>query len=228
MLLRQNRGGTPEIARWIGIWLPFLKAAEAGLWLFFVTDREVIAVPRPSILVEGDRLHSPDGPAVSWPNGERYWFWRGVQVPQLVIEKPREITVGLIDGERNAEIRRVMVERYRAGDKVSGAAAYMFDAGGERIDHDERYGTLWRREIAGDEPIVILEVVNRSPEPDGSYRHYWLRVHPELRPLPPGHWPDEKKRAWLERQKPQNLTAHAAAASLHGLRARAYRPLVET
>jgi hypothetical protein len=39
-----------------------------------------------------------------------------------------------------------MIERYRHGEEVSGAAAYIRDAGGERLDRDEHYGTLWRRE----------------------------------------------------------------------------------
>jgi hypothetical protein len=49
---------------------------------------------------------------------------------------------------------------------------------GERLDHDEHYGTLWRRNIPDDEPIVMIEVVNRTREPDGSFKRYWLRVWP--------------------------------------------------
>jgi hypothetical protein len=211
-----------------GVCEPLLKAAEAGLWRFWVTERELIAVPRPSFRVEGERLHGASGPAVSWPNGARYWFWRGVRVPEQVIAAPRLISLADIDDEPNAEVRRVMVERYRTGEEIHGAVAYLRDAGAERLDHDEVFGTLWRRRMRWDEPIVMLEVVNRTPEPDGSYKHYWLRVHPELRPLPPGHWPDAKKRAWLRRQKPQAMTARAAAASIHGRRAEDYRPGIET
>lgn len=219
----------PDVARWIGIWLPFLKASEAGLWLFWVTEREIIAVPRPSILVERDRLHCATGPAVSWPNGARYWFWRGMQVPEYLIERPHEITIGLFDREPNAELRRVMVERFAGGrERGGGPAAFLRASGARPIDHDERYGTLYSREIPGDEPLVMLEVVNRSPEPDGSFKHYWLRVHPELRPLPPGGWTAEAKRDWLARQSPQPMTAHAAAASLAGTYAKNYRPGIET
>jgi hypothetical protein len=210
------------------IWRPFAKAAEAGLWRLWIAEREIVALPRPSILVEAGRLHSAVGPAVSWPNGARYWFWRGVSVPEHVIALPRLISVTGIDAQTNAEIRRVMIERYRAGEEIHGAAAYLLDAGAERLDHDGLFGTLWRREMPGDEPILMLEVVNRTPEPDGSCKHYWLRVHPELRPLPPGHWPEEKKRAWLRRRRPQARTARAAAASIHGRRAKDYRPRIET
>jgi hypothetical protein len=104
----------------------------------------------------------------------------------------------------------------------------MRDAGGKSLDHDERYGTLWLREVKGDAPIVILEVINSTREPDGHFKHYWIRVHPELRPLPPGEWDAEKKQQWLARQKPQPMTAHAAVASLHGMRAEEYAPVMET
>ena len=51
----------------------------------------------------------------------------------------------------------------------------------ECLDHDERYGTLWVRRIPDDEPIMIIEVVNRTREPDGRFKHYWLRVPPTMR-----------------------------------------------
>jgi hypothetical protein len=73
-----------------------------------------------------------------------------------------------------------MIERYCHGKGVSGFAAYIRDAGGERLDHDARYGTLWRLNMPWDEPIVMIEVVNSTPEPDGNFKRYWLRVPPEM------------------------------------------------
>jgi len=69
----------------------------------------------------------------------------------------------------------------RHGEEIHGVAAFIRDARAERLDHDERYGTLWRRNIPGDEPIVMIEVVNRTPELDGRFKHYWLRVPPGVR-----------------------------------------------
>src|SRR5262249_701260 len=119
-------------------------------------------------------------------------------------------TTAAIDSEDNAEVRRVMIERYRQDEEVSGAAAYIRDAGGERLDHDERYGTLWRREFREDwdgrveEPIVMGEVVKSTPEPDGSRKHYWLQVPPEMK------------------------TAREAVAWTFGLPEREYDPTTET
>ena len=61
------------------------------------------------------------------------------------------------------------------------ACAYLRDAGCERIDHDEACATLWRRRIKCDEAIVMLEVVNSTREPDGRFKHYWLRVSPRMK-----------------------------------------------
>jgi len=74
----------------------------------------------------------------------------------------------------------------------------------KRVDHDERFGSLWRRAAKGDEAIVLLEVVNSTREPDGSFKHYWLRVPPYMR------------------------TAHQASAWTFDIKPAKYAPLIET
>ena len=37
------------------------------------------------------------------------------------------------------------------------------------------------RDRDGDEDVVMVEVVNSTPEPDGTSRTYWLRVPPRTR-----------------------------------------------
>jgi hypothetical protein len=66
----------------------------------------------------------------------------------------------------------------------------------------------------------MVQVINSTPEPDGSSKRYYLRVHPECRPLP------AKDGGPLG--KPQRLTAHAAVASTFGRRSEEYAPLLET
>jgi hypothetical protein len=127
-----------------------------------------------------------------------------VRVPRYVIEDPAQIDVARIGAETNAEIRRVMIERYRHGENVSGSAAYVRDSGAKRLDHDERFGTLWRRDLPNDEPIVMIEVINSTPEPDGRFKRYWLRVPPDTK------------------------TAHEAVAWTFGVPAKDYAPAVET
>ncbi|MGK4422445.1 DUF6745 domain-containing protein, partial [Klebsiella pneumoniae] len=40
---------------------------------------------------------------------------------------------------------------------------------------------LYRRNVPDDEPIVMVELVNASPELDGSLKTYMLRVPPTVR-----------------------------------------------
>jgi len=110
-----------------------------------------------------------------------------------------------------------MIERYRHGHEIHGAAAYLRDAGARRLDHDTAFGTLWCHDI-GEEALLMVEVVNHSPEPDGSYRHYFLRADPKLRPiLRDGSF-----------GAPQPLTARNAVASTFALRGAEYRPEAES
>jgi hypothetical protein len=174
-------------------------------WVWW--HENVLAISdRPSVInrdSEG-RLHCEVGPSIAYRDGWSLWHVHGVAVPQYVIERPHEITVEKIDSETNAEVRRVMIDRYHLGAEISGAAAYIRDGGGKRLDHDERFGTLWHRDVSDDEPIVMLEVVNSTREPDGSFKRYWLRVPPNMR------------------------TAHEASAWTFGLEAAEYAPQIET
>jgi hypothetical protein len=110
-----------------------------------------------------------------------------------------------------------MIERYRHGEEVSGVAAFMRDAGATRLDHDERYGTLWRRDVEDGEPLVMVVVINATREPDGSFKRYWLRVHPELRPL-------QEDNQFGPAQMP---TVRNAIASTFGLLGEQYAPAIE-
>ena len=58
-----------------------IDAFNAGLWLYWITPTEVLCVEQPSLYISDNRLHREDGPAVEWPAGESYCFWRGTQVP---------------------------------------------------------------------------------------------------------------------------------------------------
>ena len=140
-----------------------------------VHERFCMISDRPAILTidAENRPHADAAPFCRWRDGSALYSVHGVRVPARVIEAPETITVTDIDAERNAEVRRVMMERY-------GWARFLVDAGAIRLDHDERWGTLYRRDIPDDEPLVMVEVINRSPEPDGSFRHYPLRVPPTM------------------------------------------------
>jgi hypothetical protein len=132
--------------------------------------------------VGSHHLHRGDGPALLWPDGWSVWALHGRFVPAWIVEDPERITVAAIDSQENAEVRRLMIELY-------GWERYIRDCGAEVIDrvpmdHEIRGlrgARLLRKHLSGEpEPIVYLEMLNSSPEPDGTYRRYLERIDPKI------------------------------------------------
>lgn len=119
------------------------------------------------------RLHNPSGSALSYPDGWAIHAIHGVRVPGELVERRDSITVEAIEDAENVEIRRVMILIY-------GTARYLKDCGAKLINKGKR-GKLWRAERPGDDPLVMVEVKNASPEPDGSYNTFFLRVPPHIK-----------------------------------------------
>jgi hypothetical protein len=153
--------GLVRVARAAGWWWPFEQVA--------------VVSERPAVLARDHqgRLHGEDGPAIAYSDGLALHCWRGMPVPADLIGQLDRLTVERIHAEQNLELRRVLTERY-------GLDRYLRDAGATRVGADET-GVLWRLPVDGDEPLVMVEVTNSSPEPDGSRRRYWLRVPPTTR-----------------------------------------------
>ena len=171
-------------------------ARHSGWW--WANERVAVLTERPS-LVERDnvgRLHRGEGAALEYPDGYGLWAWRGMPIPTDLVAELPTLTIERIRAEDNAEIRRVMLEHY-------GYDRYLRDAGARQMDTDET-GTLWWLDLPGDEPLVMVEVVNATPEPDGTSRIYWLRVPPRTR------------------------TAREGVAWTFGLTAEEYQPLIQT
>ena len=129
------------------------------------------------------RPHRIDGPFCRWRDGWEIFRAHGVQVPADVIEHPESVTVARIDDERNAEVRRVLLERF-------GQARYIEESGTKKV-HEDECGQLYRRELVDDEPLTMIRVVNSTPEPtpvegceirNGKHHKvYWLRVPPDTK-----------------------------------------------
>jgi hypothetical protein len=144
-----------------------------------------IVSDRPEILTVDDqnRPHNATGPSHRWRDGWSLYHWHGMRIPperDYIIHSPQQITVADIEGERNAELRRVMIDRY-------GAARYVTDSGAIVVhelaaDHalqGLRTARLLRKEVPDDEPIIYVDLLNSTPEPDGTTRRYMLRVDPD-------------------------------------------------
>jgi hypothetical protein len=148
-------------------------ARAAGWWWPF--EHVAVLSERPAVLARDDqgRLHGEDGPAIAYSDGLALHCWRGMPVPADLIGQLDRLTVERIHAEQNLELRRVLTERY-------GLDRYLRHAGATRVGADET-GILWRLPVDGDESLVMVEVTNSTPEPDGSRRRYWLRVPPTTR-----------------------------------------------
>lgn len=124
------------------------------------------------------RPHCDDGPSHLWRDGWALWFIHGVRVNKQIVEAPATLTVRQIEQETNQEIRRIMIERF-------GQERFIKESGAAIIhqDRDPQNGDLrrlYRKEVNGDEPIVMVAVKNSTPEPDGSIKDYFIRVPPDM------------------------------------------------
>ncbi|MFE2973526.1 DUF6745 domain-containing protein [Streptomyces sp. NPDC059258] len=153
--------GLAEVARNAGWWWPY--------------ERAVVITERPDVLHrdEAGRLDHGEGPALAYGDGFALHAWRGMPVPAAFLAELSSLTPERIRAEENAELRRVMLEYY-------GYDRYLTESGAQPVHRDET-GILWRIALDGDEDVVMVEVVNSTPEPDGTYRTYWLRVPPATR-----------------------------------------------
>ena len=175
--------GLAATAREIGWWWPFAEAA--------------VLTERPTVLSRDNvgRLHGEEA-AMRFADGYELWAWRGMPIPPALAADLPTLTADRIRAEENAELRRVLLEHY-------GYERYLRESGA-RKRHTDDTGTLWHLDLPGDEPLVMVEVVNATPEPDGTSRIYWLRVPPETG------------------------TARAGVAWTFGLTADEYHPQVQT
>lgn len=110
----------------------------------------------------------PAGPLVpqnGWVALQWYMAFKELIRPTLLLTLP------------NALIRRLAMEAYGVEQLCRGHA---------REVATDRWGTLWQFPVPKDalrgqrEPTVYLEVENKTPEPDGTLAHYFLRVPPDL------------------------------------------------
>jgi hypothetical protein len=204
--------GRSEVQGWSE---PVFEAFLAGAWILYWTAESLYWVAKPKVHVEaiasgrGRRLHNSTFAAVE-SDLENIYFWHGVLVPAFAVTRPEWITLAHIQDEENAEVRRVLIERY-------GLARYLLDSKAIQLCEDE-FGELYKTEVPGDEPLVMVKVMNSTPEADGSFKPYFLRVHPELRPLLPNNQLGE----------PQYLSARNAIASTFGMRGEEYLRLLVT
>lgn len=161
---------------------------------------------RPTVLTvdSSNRPHAENGPFCQWSDGTSLYQFHGVRIPGWLATNPESLTIGDIDSEKNAEVKRIMIERF-------GIARYIKDADLKCIDDAVDNLGLPRRLYARD-GFVVVELTNSTQDSDGTYRKYFVQCHPELRP-----WNVDGTLG-----QPQKLTALNAVASTYGMRGEEY------
>lgn len=152
-----------------------LMQAAANVGWIIPHNRVCWLVDRPTIVQTDDRrrLHSASGPAIAFSDGWSFHAWKGIQVASWIIERRQEVTAKAIDREHDPTVRRCMIdimtpERFiREGDAVTVA--------------EDETGVLWNKTWTAWDAWAAVQVQNGTPEPDGTYRQYFLQVPPTVR-----------------------------------------------
>lgn len=146
---------------------PLYDAFLSGVWILYWTEDTLFWVAKPTVHTEkterGRRLHKERSAAVE-SDIENLYFWHGVLVPAFVVVSPDWITERDIDTEPNAEVRRVMLERY-------GLDRYLLS--GQILDSMEEYRIV-EKQFNGS-PMRAL--IMRCPTTGAAYVH---PVHPAV------------------------------------------------
>lgn len=139
------------------------------------------------------RVHSIQTPAFSYRDGVNRFAWHGVRVPDYAVSD--RIPWSRVQWEANAEVLQVLIERV-------GEKKFLHEMGAMVVDRSE-FGILYWQ-FNSRFSRAFLAVTNSTPELDGTYKTYYLRVPPEL------------------------ATAKAAVAWTFGMEEDEYEPLVQT
>lgn len=189
-----------------------------NLGWFWPFDEACYVSPRPIMLnrdAQG-RLHSLTEKAIEYPDGTGWYYIHGIHIEdERIILHPETLTVDEILNTTNLELKRVMMT------EIYGLDRFVTDSGATVI-HQDKWGTLYRKEIPGDVDLLMVKVINSTPEQDGSFKPYFLRVHPECRPMFRG------KDGNYTFGEPQKLTAKNAVASTFGRKGSDYNPVFES
>ncbi|MBZ0185112.1 MAG: hypothetical protein K8F91_02595 [Candidatus Obscuribacterales bacterium] len=141
---------------------------------YYLGDRVCFVCRQPETLAinESGQPHNPRGAAASWRDGFDVHSWRGIVVDPDLIARANSVSINQILSEENAEIRRILLDMF-------GEERFVQESGATVI-HQDKYGVLYHYAFNSDEPLMMVRVRNSTPELDGTYKDYYLRVPPGM------------------------------------------------
>lgn len=128
---------------------------------------------------EQNRIHNLDGAAIKFRGSSDIcdvYAIHGIRVDKKVIT--RDYGVKEILAEQNLEIKRVMIDLF-------GQEKFLLGADAQVSKNSDDWGTVYSVQIQDDEPLVMVKVVNSTPEPDGTFKDYFIRVDPNAYGMTP-------------------------------------------
>lgn len=139
-------------------------------WIWWHESILVISDRPKSIHMDAkNNLHNENGPAILYRDGWGIYSWHGVTIPAEYVEDRSFITPERIRKERNAELKRVMLEIYGYDRWISEIGA--------KILHQDTFGILYSIDHGDNLPPTRLVAVD---DPSTSHR-YFLKVHPDIK-----------------------------------------------
>lgn len=147
----------------------FTNAQSAGWWWphseFVVISERHSHI---SLNPQGE-LHSPTGPAISWPDGWGLYSLNGIVVPEWVVMDPQADRI--IKDLPNTEQRRVAFAHLGWENAIEHLGLSVIDA-----HPDPKIGTLYTlpTSVVEQGQATLLLAENGSPDMDGTYRMYGL------------------------------------------------------
>ena len=148
-------------------------AAEGG---FRVMHEEFCLVcDTPEILKkdENNQAHCDDGPSHRWRDGWSLYHIHGVRVTAQIVMRPETLTVEQINNEENAEVKRIMIDRF-------GAQKYLTAINAKPIHAD-----VWHGLMRGLYQVDDLKYLFGSDNSTG--RTYVMAVDPDSQTCKQAH-----------------------------------------
>jgi hypothetical protein len=159
--------GLPFIAyhkNLISLWSQMNKACH---WWFPFKHVILISDRHSAIHVDDrGRPHNTKGPAVEYRDGWKVYAHKGILVPEQLVENPQSLNITQIMDEKNAEIRRAMVDIY-------GIDRFVVDSHSRSLDKQGEYELLSVPFLQGGNMIALKM---RCPTTAAVYVH---TVHPD-------------------------------------------------
>jgi hypothetical protein len=136
-------------------------------------DFAIVSKSATNIKMMNDRLHSPDGKAITFEHAdedmsEDCYFWKGVQVPEQLIMAPETLTARDIASVKNAEMKKCYIQAMGPSlffKRLGGKSLKVIDTAIDKQGHEMK---LLQFDFEGRE-VQSIEVYDPSSNPAKLY-----------------------------------------------------------